>query len=75
MKNREGLFLEEALICIAVTATLTLCVLSCMNLVLQGDKQMRKFEEEINQSWEEIFAELKECEACPVNEETESEAS
>jgi len=36
---------------------------------------MRMLEEEINQSWEELFAEFHECQACPVEEMQEEETS
>lgn len=36
---------------------------------------MKKFEEDINRSWEEIFAQLSECQACPIEETQEEETS
>lgn len=66
----------DALVCIVICTAASLCVLACMNTVMKGDELMKSFEERINQSWEEIYENLRECEACPlVEEEEEMEAS
>ena len=68
--------LEDALICIVISSLSALCVFACMNMLMKGDELMKSFEDRINQSWEEIYADLQECEACPLVEEMpETEAS
>ncbi len=75
MRNNQGFLLEEALICIALCSVMCMAVSSVFLLEIKKEENMNKLEEEINQSWEELFAELQECQACPIEQDQEAEIS
>lgn len=75
MKNKNGFLLEEALLCVALCSVICLTASAVCMLESKKEETMKKFEEDINRSWEEIFAQLSECQACPIEETQEEETS
>ena len=71
MFDKKGFLLHEALISIAMCTMLILNLLAFLQLQNKREVLMNSIEEKINASWEEIFTEMKECNACPVEEEAE----
>lgn len=75
MRDKQGFLLEEAMISVVLCTIVCLITCAVLNLHLKKEENMRMLEEEINQSWEELFAEFHECQACPVEEMQEEETS
>lgn len=75
MKNKEGFMLGDAVLCMMMCSVLCLCVLACMRIEMNQEEKMTEFEKRVNASWEEVFAELKHCSACEIEEIPEQEAS
>ena len=73
LKNKYGFFLAEAVLCAALSSVMCLWGLSVLQLAVKKEEIMDHIEEEINQSWEEIFMSLKECSACLMIEEKQEE--
>lgn len=73
LRNKQGFFLAEAVLCASLCSVMCLWGLSVLQLTIKKEEIMDHIEEEINQTWEEIFMSLKECSACPIIEEKQEE--
>ena len=65
--------MPEAMLSIALCAVMCLWCLAVFQLIEKKEELMKSFEEEINKTWEEIYASLAECNACSVTEEEKPE--
>ena len=72
---KKGYLLHEALISVAMCTMVLMNLLGLQQLQRKREELMESIEAKINASWEEIFYELKECNACLVEEEIEQEPS
>lgn len=72
---KNGFLLHEALISIAMCTMVLMNLLAYQQIQMKKEELMESIEAKINASWEEIFYELKECNACLVEEEIEQEPS
>ena len=75
MCAKNGDLLHEALISIAMCTMVLMNLLAYQQIQMKKEELMESIEAKINASWEEIFYELKECNACLVEEEIEQEPS
>ena len=75
LSNKEGFVLHEAFVVIALCSVMILNLMVLYQVQKKREELMNSIEQQINQSWEEIFSSFQECEACLVEEEIETDPS
>ena len=69
--NKEGFILHEAFLVIALCSVVVLNLVVLFQVQLKREDLMNSIEQQINQSWEEIFSSFQGCEACLIEEENQ----
>lgn len=71
LSNKEGFILHEAFVVIALCSVVVLNLIVLFQVQIKREELMNSIEQQINQSWEEIFSSFQECEACLIEEENQ----
>ena len=71
LSNKEGFILHEAFVVIALCSVVVLNLIVLFQVQMKREELMNSIEQQINQSWEEIFSSFQECEACLIEEENQ----